>query len=149
MSILEQPMITPILKNPSLGNRAGQRIALTRHAWLSLLALACGEAATPAPADQAAAAQREAPAVKWRVPTPLLVGNQLRNPGFEAGTEGWGGIEQRDAVGFEVVSEPVHSGHGAAHLIASWQPGNPERSVSVRNVTQEISPPRFPDRIAG
>ena len=120
-------------------------------AWLtlSLIALACGEAATPEPPDQAAAARSEAPAAQWRVPTPLLVGNQLRNPGFEAGTQGWGGIEQRDSVGFEVVSEPVHSGRGAAHLVASWQPGNRERPVSVRSATQEISPPRFPDRIAG
>ena len=142
-------MITPILRNPSLANRAGQRIGLARHAWLSLLALACGEAATPEPSDQAAPAQRETPAVEWRVPTPLLVGNQLRNPGFEADTEGWGRIEHRDVAGFEVVGEPVHSGRGAAHLVASWQPGNPERPVSVQNAVQEISPPRFPDRIAG
>ena len=137
--------------DPPPVNRAGQRIALTRHAWLTLLliTLACGEATTPEPPDQAAPAQREAPAVKWRVPTPLLVGNQLRNPGFEAGTADWGRIERRDSVGFEVVSEPVHSGHGAAHLIASWQPGNRERPVSLRNAAQEISPPRFPDRIAG
>ena len=144
-------MVTPILKHPALANRAGQRIARGRCAWLtlSLIALACGDAATPEPPDQAAAAQSEAPAEQWRVPTPLLVGNQLRNPGFEAGTQGWGRIEQRDAVGFEVVSEPVHSGHGAAHLVASRQPGNQERPVSVRSATQEISPPRFPDRIAG
>ena len=43
----------------------------------------------------------------------------------------------------------MHSGHGAAHLVAFWQPGNRERPVSVRSATQEISPPRFPDRIAG
>jgi len=133
-------MVTPILKHPSLANRAGQRIAPARRAWLtlSLIALACGEVTTP-----------EAPAAQWRVPTPLLVGNQLRNPGFEAGTQGWGRIERRDSVGFKIVSEPVHSGHGAAHLVASWQPGGPERPVSVRSATQEISPPRFPDRIAG
>jgi len=91
----------------------------------------------------------EAPAAQWRVPTPLLVGNQLRNPGFEAGTQGWGGIEQDDSVAFEVVGAPVHSGRGAAHLVASWRPGSRERPVSVRSATQEISPPRFPDRIAG
>jgi hypothetical protein len=133
-------MVTPILKHPPLANRAGQRIAPARRAWLtlSLIALACGEAATPEP-----------PAAQWRVPTPLLVGNQLRNPGFEAGTQGWGGIEQDDSVAFEVVGAPVHSGRGAAHLVASWRPGNRERPVSVRSATQEISPPRFPDRIAG
>jgi hypothetical protein len=133
-------MVTPILKHPSLANRAGQRIAPARRAWLtlSLIALACGEGATP-----------EAPAAQWRVPTPLLVGNQLRNPGFEAGTQGWGGIEQGDSVAFEVVGAPVHSGRGAAHLVASWRPGSRERPVSVRSATQEISPPRFPDRIAG
>ncbi len=144
-------MVAPILKHPSLVYRAGQRIALARSAWLtlSLIALACGEAATPEPPEQAAAARSEAPAAQWRVPTPLLVGNQLRNPGFEADTHGWGGIEQGNSIGFEVVSEPVHSGHGAAHLVASWRPGNPERPVSVRSASQEISPPRFPDRIAG
>jgi hypothetical protein len=144
-------MVTPILKHLSLVHRGGQRIALARSAWLtlSLIALACGEAATPEPPDQAAAAPSKAPAAQPRVPTPLLVGNQLRNPGFEAGTQGWGEIGRRNAVGFEFVSEPVHSGQGAAHLVASWQPGNRERPVSVRSVTQEISPPRFPDRIAG
>jgi hypothetical protein len=144
-------MVTPILKHPSLVYRGGQRLALARSAWLtlSLIALACGEAATPEPPDPVAAARSKAPAAQPRVPTPLLVGNQLRNPGFEAGTAGWGGLERRNAVGFEFVSEPVHSGQGAAHLVASWQPGNRERSVSVRSATQEISPPRFPDRIAG
>jgi hypothetical protein len=133
-------MVTPILKHPSLANRAGQRIALARRAWLtlSLIALACGEAATPEP-----------PAAQWRVPTPLLVGNQLRNPGFEADTQGWKLIESRDPIAFEVVGEPVHSGDRAAHLVASWRPGNQERPVSVRSATQEISPSRFPDRIAG
>jgi hypothetical protein len=144
-------MVTPILKHPSLVYRAGQRIALARSAWLtlSLIALACGEAATPEPPEQVAAARSEAPAAQWRVPTPLLVGNQLRNPGFEAGTQGWGRIGQSKSAGFEVVSEPVQSGRGAAHLVASWQPGDPERPVRVRSATQEISPPRFPDRIAG
>jgi hypothetical protein len=144
-------MVAPILKHPSLVYRAGQRIALARSAWLtlSLVALACGEAATPEPPDQDAAARSEAPAAQWRFPTPLLAGNQLRNPDFEAGTQGWGRIERSNSVGFEVVSEPVHSGHGAAHLVASWQPGRPERPVSLRSATQEISPPRFPDRIAG
>ncbi len=144
-------MVAPILRHPSLVYRAGQRIALARSAWLtlSLVALACGEAATPEPPDQDATARSEAPAAQWRFPTPLLAGNQLRNPDFEAGTQGWGRIERRDSVGFEVVSEPVHSGHGAAHLVASWQPGSPERPVSLRSAIQEISPPRFPDRIAG
>jgi hypothetical protein len=144
-------MVAPILKHPSLVYRAGQRIALARSAWLtlSLAALACGEAATPEPPDQAAADRSEAPAAQWRVPTPLLAGNQLRNPDFEAGTQSWGRIERSKSVGFEVVSEPVRSGHGAAHLVASWQPGRPERPVSLRSATQEISPPRFPDRIAG
>jgi hypothetical protein len=144
-------MVTPILKHPSLVYRAGQRIALARSAWLtlSLIALACGEAATPEPPDQVAAARSEAPAAQRRVPTPLLVGNQLRNPGFEAGTQGWEPVEGRESIAFEVVSEPVHSGHGAAHLVASWQPGDQERPVKVRSATQGISPPRFPDRIAG
>lgn len=153
-------MVTPILKYASLENRPGQQVAPTRRAWLArsrvalacgvaLIALACGDAATPAPADQAAAAKRAAPTEPRRAPTPLLAGNLLRNPGFEAGAQGWGIREERDSVGFEVVSEPVHSGQRAAHLVASWQSGNPERPVSVRSATQEISPPRFPDRVAG
>jgi len=156
-------MVTPILKHRSPEDGAGQRIALARHAWLtlSLIALACGESVTPEPpdqsaaanqvaaADQAAAARTEQPAEQWRVPTPLLVGNQLRNPGFEANDEGWGGVERRKQVIFEVVSDPVHSGDGAAHLVASWQPGDRERPVSVLSAKQEISPPRFPDRVAG
>jgi hypothetical protein len=145
-------MVTPILKYPPLANRAGQRIALARRAWLtlSLIALACGDAATPDPPDQAATTQREAPAAQWRVPTPLLVGNQLRNPGFETGSKDWGRKSDRGmSAGFEVVSEPVHSGRGAAHLVASWLPGSRERPVSVKSATHEISPPRFPDRVAG
>jgi hypothetical protein len=149
-------MVTPILKYPSLVYRAGQRIAPARRAWLtlSLVALACGEATTPAPPDQAqpdqaAAARIEAPEAQSTVPTPLLVGNQLRNPGFEAGTRGWGRTERRDTSGFKIVSEPVHSGQQAAHLVASWQRGSRERPVIVRRAIQLISPPRFPDRIAG
>jgi hypothetical protein len=141
-------MVAPILKDSSLANRAGQRIALLRCAGLSLIALACGDAATPTSPDQATALQREAPDGQWRVPTPLFVGNQLRNPGFEAGTQGWERLDRRP-ISFEVVSEPVHSGEGAAHLVASWQPGDRERPVSVQSATQEISPARFPDRIAG
>jgi hypothetical protein len=87
--------------------------------------------------------------VQPRVPTPLLAGNQLRNPGFEAGTQDWGEGDRRDSTGFEIVSEPVHSGRLAAHLVASWQPGSHERPVVVRSATQEISPPLFPDRITG
>lgn len=144
-------MATPILNQPSLANRAGQRTAPARCAWLalSLIALACGDAPTPQPPDRAAAGRSEAPAAQWRVPTPLLAGNQLRNPGFEAGTQGWEEVEGRNSIAFEVVSEPVHSGHGAAHLVASWRPGNRERPVRVRSAIQEISPPRFPDRVAG
>ncbi len=144
-------MVTPILKNSPLANRAGQRIAPARRAGLTLvlIALGCGDAATPTPPDRATAAQKEAPAAQWSVPTPLLVGNQLRNPDFEAGTQGWERPEPHQWVGFEVVSEPVHSGNGAAHIVASWQPGDRERPVSVRSAIQEISPPRFPDRIAG
>jgi hypothetical protein len=146
-----QSMVTPILKYRSPAKWAGQRAALARHAWLTLalLALACGELATPEPPDQAAAARIEKPAEQSRAPTPLLGGNQLQNPDFEAGTEGWGRIDRRDLIGFEVVSEPAHSGRGAAHLVASWQPGERERPVRVRNAAQEISPSRFPDRIGG
>jgi hypothetical protein len=144
-------MVTPILKHRSPVEWAVQRIALARHAWLalSLIVLACGESVTPEPPDPAAVARTEQPAAQERVPTPLLVGNQLRNPGFEAGTQDWGKIGGSEAVGFEVVSEPVHAGRGAAHLVASWQPGRRERPVSVKGAAQEISPPRFPDRIAG
>jgi hypothetical protein len=144
-------MVTPILKHRSPAAWAGQRIALTRHAWLalSLIALACGEPATPEPPDQAAVAPAEKPAEQPRTPTPLLVGNHLRNPGFEADNEDWGEIGDRKQVDFEVVNEPTHSGRGAAHLVASWQPGDRERPVSIRSATQEISPPLFPDRIAG
>jgi hypothetical protein len=144
-------MLTPILKHPSLEYRASRRIALPRSAWLtlSLIALACGEAATPEPPDQVAADRSEATAAQWRNPTPLLVGNQLRNPGFESGTEGWGKIGKNKSVPFEVVGEPVHSGNGAAHLVVSWKAGKPGRPVSVLSTSQEISPPSFPDRIAG
>jgi len=144
-------MVTPILKHRPPADGAGQRIALARHAWLALLliALACGDPTTPEPPDPAAAARTEKPAKQWRVPTPLLVGNQLQNPGFEAGEEGWGGDDRRKRVVFEVVSDPVQSGHGAAHLVASWQPGDRDRPVSLKIATQEISPTRFPDRIAG
>jgi len=143
-------MVTPILKYSSLANRAGQRIAPARRAGLTPLwiALACGDAATPTPSNHAPVAQSEAPNEQLRVPTPLLVGNQLRDPGCEAGTQGW---ERPDhsRIAFGVVSEPVHSGDGAAHIVASWQPGDREQPVSVRSATQEISPARFPDRIAG
>ena len=122
-----------------------------RQAWLALavIALACGEPTTPEPHDRAAEVPAEKPAERPRTPTPLLVGNHLRNSGFEAGNADWGKIEDRTQVEFEVVDEPTHSGLGAAHLLASWQPGDRERPVSIRSATQEISPPRFPDRIAG
>lgn len=144
-------MVAPILRQPSRSNRASQRIAITRHARLTLLALAlaCGDATTHEPPASAPATPSEAPAVQWGHPTPLLAGNQLRNPGFEAGTESWGRIGSRNSVGFDVVSEPTHSGSGAAHLAAVWRPGNRERPVSVRSAAQEISPPRFPDRVSG
>ncbi len=144
-------MVTPILKYSSHANGAGQRFSPTRRAGLGLLliALACGDAATPTPPDQAAAAPTKAPAAQRSASAPLLVGNQLRNPDFEAGTRGWESSDRHKSVSFEVVSEPVHAGDGAAHLVASWQPGDRERPVSVRSAVQEISPPRFPDRIAG
>ncbi len=144
-------MVSPILRHPSPANRAGQRIARRRRALLalSLLALACGEAAPPEADDSTAAARRGVRAEPLRVPTPLLVGNQLRNPGFETGAEGWGLGERRESVDFEVVSEPVHSGRAAARLVASWRPGRQEQPVSVRSAAQEISPPRFPDRVGG
>ncbi len=144
-------MVTPILKHRSPAEWADQRAALARRAWLALplIALACGEPATPEPPDQVAVTPTEKPAEQPRVPTPLLVGNQLRNPGFEADDVGWGEIDHRKQVYFEIVGEPVHSGRGAAHLVASWQPGSHERPVSLRSAIQEISPPRFPDRIAG
>jgi hypothetical protein len=79
----------------------------------------------------------------------LLAGNQLRNPGFEDGTEGWQADERPISSGFEIVTEPVHSGRAAAHLVADWQPGSLERFVAVYPAAQSISPPRFPDRIGG
>ncbi len=144
-------MVTPILKHQSPPEWAGQRAARARHAWLALplIALACGEPSNPQAPEQAAVARIEQPAEPPRVPTPLLVGNHLRNPGFEANDVGWGEIEDRKQVDFEVVDEPTHSGRGAAHLTASWQPGDREQSVSLRSAIQEISPPLFPDRIAG
>lgn len=144
-------MVTPILKHQSPAEWVGQRAALARLSWLALalIAFACGEPATPEPPEPTSVARVARPAEPPRVPTPLLVGNHLRNPGFEAGDTGWGEIAGRKQVDFEVVDEPTHSGRGAAHLAASWQPGNREQSVSVRSAIQEISPPLFPDRIAG
>jgi hypothetical protein len=144
-------MVAAILRHPSLANGSGQRIAIARCAWLalSMIALACNEAANPDPPDPTATTHTRAASMEWRALTPLLVGNQLRNPGFEADAEGWGRLEDSRSVGFEVVGEPVHSGRGAAHLVASWRPGSRERPVAVRTVAQEISPPRFPDRIGG
>jgi len=144
-------MVLPILKYRSPAKWAGQRIALARHAWLALalIALASGELATAEPPGQAETARKEKSAEQRQDPAPLVGGNQLRNPGFEEGTDGWGRIERPDIIGFEVVSEPVHSGRGAAHLAASWRLGDRERPVKVHNAAQEISPPRFPDRIDG
>jgi len=144
-------MVSPILRHASLADRANQRLASIRRAGLvlALTALACGDAAAPDATDLAAAKKPAPPAPEWRVPTPLLVGNQLQNPGFEAGMEHWGTRDQATSTGFEIVEQPVHSGRGAAHLVAFWRPGIPERPVSVRSATQEISPPRFPDRIGG
>jgi hypothetical protein len=141
-------MVAAISRHRALANQSGQGIAIARYAWLALLpiALACSESTTP---DPPTPTQTAAPAANSRVPTPLLVGNQLRNPDFEAGVKGWDGGDNQGSVDFEVVSEPVHSGRGAAHLVASWQPGDREHSVVVHNATQEISPPRFPDRIGG
>ncbi|MBW2543687.1 MAG: hypothetical protein JRF15_16520 [Deltaproteobacteria bacterium] len=144
-------MVTPSLKQRSPAEWAGQRIAPIRHAWLALalIALACGEAATPEAPDGAAADPAEKAAASAQFPTPLLVGNHLRNPGFEAGNASWGEIEDSKQIDFEIVREPTHSGRAAARLVASWQPGDRERPVSIRSAIQEISPPIFPDRISG
>lgn len=116
------------------------RIALA----FALAVSACGEAAQP---EAGAAAKRLA--ASWSAPTPLLVGNWLRNPGFEAGTASWEGLGRAQSAGFEIASEPVRSGGAAAFLLAIWEPGAHERPVSFRTASQEISPPRFPDRVAG
>jgi hypothetical protein len=144
-------MVTPILRQLLPANRAGRRIALARRAWLtlSLIALSCGDAGTPAPPEQGSVAREERTNKHSYAAMPLLVGNQLRNPGFEAGTKGWVKPGRRSSISFEIANEPVHSGDRSARLVASWQPGDNERPVSVRSATQEISPARFPDRIAG
>lgn len=144
-------MITPILRQLPPANRAGRRIALARRAslTLSLIALSCGDAGPPPPLDQGSLAREERTDEPSYVAMPLLVGNQLRNPGFEAGTKGWGKPGRRSSISFEIANKPVHSGDRSARLVASWQPGDNERPVSVRSATQEISPARFPDRIAG
>jgi len=142
-------MVAPILRHPTRADRPDPPRTLARYAWLVLLALACGEPATPNASNPGAAAPTQTPAAEWTVPTPLLVGNELRNPGFEAGSRGWKRDEGTYRTDFEIVKEPVHAGHGAAHLVADWKPGDRERSVAVQHATQEISPPRFPDRVGG
>ncbi len=107
---------------------------------LAAAVLSCGDAAPPV---------QKRLDVKWQAPTPLLVGNQLRNPGFEEDTEGWGEGGDRKLVDFELATAPVHAGHRSAYFLASWQPGDQERPVRFVSAPQEISPTRFPDRVAG
>ncbi|MGE4607886.1 MAG: hypothetical protein AAEJ52_14180, partial [Myxococcota bacterium] len=81
--------------------------------------------------------------------TPLLAGNQLRNPGFEQHSNGWGDMAGTRWLGFEAVESPSHSGDRSAHLRLSWKPGERERPVHVKGAVQELSPSRFPTRIGG
>jgi len=142
-------MVAPILSHPTRANRRGPLRTLARNAWWALLVLACGEPATPNASNPSATVPTQEPALESSVPTPLLVGNELRNPGFESGSRGWKRGEGAYRPDFDVVNEPVHGGHAAARLVAEWQPGARERSVALVHATQEISPPRFPDRVGG
>jgi len=142
-------MVAPILSRPARANRSDPPRRLARYAWLALFALACGEPAAPNSSNPSATAPTPAPEMESSVPTPLLVGNELRNPSFEAGSRGWKRQEGMYRADFDIVNEPVHSGRAAARLVADWQPGERERSVALLHATQEISPPRFPDRVGG
>jgi hypothetical protein len=119
--------------------------------WLLLAVLACSEQAPgPAPAPaQETPAQTQAPAADSPEVAPQRIGNQLINPGFEDGEDGWGDMQGTRWIGFEIVDEPVHSGEYAARMLITWQPGDREKPISARGAVQEISPSRFPDRLAG
>jgi hypothetical protein len=110
-----------------------------------LVVLACADE-TPAPE---APVQTQKPTAEASDAAPQRIGNQLQNPGFEIGVEGWGDMQGTPWDGFEVVEEPVHSGQQAARMLISWQPGDREKPISARGAVQEISPSRFPDRLSG
>jgi hypothetical protein len=112
-----------------------------------LAVLACSEEA-PVPAREATL-QTQGRVADPSAVEPQLIGNQLQNPGFEDGVEGWGQMQDVHWIGFEAVDEPIHSGHQAARMLLSWQPGDREKPISAGGAVQEISPSRFPDRLAG
>lgn len=77
-------------------------------------------------------------------------GNQLLNPGFEAGREGWSWREQSEHWSdFSIVSEPVRSGRGAARLSLRHAAGDPPRPSGVYGVVQELPPHAVPERVGG
>jgi hypothetical protein len=120
---------------------AGAGLGGRRPGFVSLLVLvlACSESsAPPAPVPEGAGQALAA------TPLVVLAGNQLANPGFEAGSQGW-----LKTSGFEIVTDKTHSGRAAARIGLSWQPGQPEQAVRVMGPSQEISPTRFPDLLAG
>jgi hypothetical protein len=113
-----------------------------------LLAVSACAEMDPAPAQPAAAAI-QAPAVDPPAAAAPAIGNQLKNPGFERGTAPWGELGNARWVGFDIADDPVHSGRHAANLLLSWQPGEREKPISARGAIQDITPSRFPDRLAG
>jgi hypothetical protein len=75
--------------------------------------------------------------------------NLLRNPGFEAGRDGWTHMGTSAWGAFDIVSEPTHSGEAAAHLALRWESGRPGQPVKVYGVVQEPAPEEFPEVLAG
>jgi hypothetical protein len=149
--------------NPGQGRRSRLVPPLRALAAALLLLVACGsepapEPAAPAEAPPAPAAPAEAPpapaAAVPAAPAPqeaaAPLGNQLVNPGFEQGREGWSYRDQSPHWGdFSIVESPVHSGSRAAHLALRQSADAAPQEVKVHGVVQEISPASFPQRLGG
>lgn len=75
-------------------------------------------------------------------------GNQLRNPGFEAGQEPWFAIASWK-TSFALSTEVSHSGTHSAVLTLDSGEGGAALGTRVYGMVQDIRPAKFPEKIAG
>jgi len=156
VAVSERAAAAPRGLRCATGSRADRTAsaATAMHTVLAavwLIAGCAGDRVAPNPPapEPSAQASRSEPVEPADRPAPLLVGNQLRNPGFEHGADGWGELDGQRFSMFTVVDSPIHSGSRSARLALSWEPGDREARLRVQSAAQEISPPRFPTRLGG
>jgi hypothetical protein len=115
-----------------------------------ILSVSCGGSGdagpTPSPSEPANTAAPGAADCDSGAGDPAA--NLLANPGFENGEDPW--ITLVEASGFEVTSERVHSGTGAAHLqMRDSAEETGTNGAKVYYLVQEITPDKLPEVVCG